>query len=205
MEDRLRDLICGSRILPRGDHSLRILSARELLSCKGEAQRLCRDPEAAGLWRNACILARAYVKGGVQVFSDGEAVLNALSAEEIGAEIAAYRSLAAQVDRSCGDEKRAKELLEALRQEPMERIRWRVLKEFHVLPCEDRAKRMTEGDYLYCALQLLLDREKELESLCPECRNGENRCRKCGKPLTGETGVNAGFDRSRFEELKRHG
>lgn len=205
MEERLRDLICGSRILQRGDHSLRILSARELLSCKGEAEQRCKDPEAVGLWRNACILARAYVKGGMQVFSDGEKVLGALSAEEIGAEMAAYKALASRVDGSCGDEKRTRELLEALRAEPMERIRWRVLKAFHVLPCEDRAKEMTEGDYLYCALQLLLDREKELETLCPDCRNGENRCRICGKALSGETAVNAGFDRSKFEELKYHG
>lgn len=205
MEERLRELICGSRTLSMGDHSLRILSARELLSCKGEAEGLCRDPQTKALWRNACILARAYTRGGVQVFPDGEAVLEALSAEEIGREMAAYRALASRVDGSCGDEKRARALLEDLRREPMERIRWRVLKEFHVLPCEERARSMTEGDYLYCALQLLLDRERELENLCPDCRNGADRCRKCGRPLAGETAVNREFDQMRFEELRRHG
>ena len=205
MDERLRDLICGSRILQRGNHSLRILSAREMLSCKREAEALCRNPEALGLWRNACILARAYCRGGMQVFPDGEAVLEKLSAEEIGREIAAYGEFSARVDVSCREEETAEEILAALRQEPMERIRWRVLRAFHVLPSEERAKTMTEGDYLYCALQLLLDREKAQEGLCPQCRNEEDRCRRCGKPLTGETAVNAGFDPSRFEELKRNG
>ena len=46
-----------------------------------------------------------------------------------------------------------------LRETPVERIRWKVLRAFSVLPTEERAKKMTEGDYLYCAAQLLLDRE----------------------------------------------
>lgn len=203
MDERLRDLICGSRTLKRGDHSLRILSARELLESKGEAEKYCRDPEALGLWRNACILSRAYCRGGGQVFPHGEAVLESLSAEEIGREMEAYRAFSSRVDVSCGEEQRTEELLSALRQEPMERIRWRVLRAFHVLPSEERAKTMTEGDYLYCALQLLLDREKAMEGLCPECRNAQDRCRSCGKPLVWEQ--NTGFDEKRFEELKNHG
>ena len=203
MDERLRDLICGSRSMNRGDHSLRILSARELLESKGEAEKNCRDPEALGLWRNACILSRAYCRGGSRVFPHGEAVLEHLSAEEIGREMEAYRALSSQVDVSCGEEQRAEELLCALRQEPMERIRWRVLRAFCVLPSEERAKTMTEGDYLYCALQLLLDREKTMEGLCPECRGAQDRCRSCGKPLMWEQ--NAGFDEKRFEELKHNG
>lgn len=205
MEERLRDLICGSRTLHRGDHSLRVLSARELLSCKAEAETLCRDPEAMGLWRNACILSRSWEKGSIRVFPNGAAVLDAMSAEEIAGEMAAYSALASRVDVSCGDEKEVNSLLEALRREPMERIRWRVLKAFGVLPSEERAQKMTEGDYLYCALQLLLDRERELERLCPECRDREGRCRVCGKPLTGERATNSGFDLKKFEELKHHG
>lgn len=205
MEERLRDLISGSRTLSRGDHSLRILTARELLAAKAEAENACGDPEALGLWRNACILARAWEQGGMAVFSGGEGVLAALSAETIGREMEAYRAMAARVDVSCGEKDRAEELLEALRQEPMERIRWRVLRAFRVLPSESRARGMTEGDYLYCALQLVLDREKEQEGLCPQCRVQEGRCRSCGRPLAGETAVNSGFDESRFRELRAHG
>ncbi len=65
---------------------------------------------------------------------------------------------------------------------------------------------MKNRDYLWCALNLLLDDEEALEALCPECRSRAERgaCPACGR----ETGVmavekNAGFDEDRFERLKR--
>lgn len=96
-------------------------------------------------------------------------------------------------------------LMAHLRQEPMERIRWHVLRAFGVLPSEPRAREMTEGDYLYCAMQLMLDREEEQAHLCMECRDGADRCRICGKPLPKEMAVNGSFDESRFEELRNYG
>ena len=89
----------------------------------------------------------------------------------------------------------------------MERIRWKVLRAFSVLPSEKRAREMTEGDYLQCALHLLLDREERTEKLCPDCRRRQeaSRCPVCGRETAGELAENPKFDRERFEELKSHG
>ena len=88
---------------------------------------------------------------------------------------------------------------------PEERLRWRVLKAFHVLPGEDRAKRMTQREYLYCILQQWLDEEEKLESLCPACRAQaqEKRCTRCGALLTETDGMeNTAFDMERYRRLK---
>lgn len=53
---------------------------------------------------------------------------------------------------------------------PEERLRWRVLKQFGVLPGEKRARRMTRRELLYCVLQQQLDGEEALSELCPACR-----------------------------------
>ena len=65
---------------------------------------------------------------------------------------------------------------------------------------------MTDRDYLWCALNLALDREEELDRLCPACRERaeEELCPVCGAPR-GERAVNEGFDWERYEELKGGG
>ena len=81
---------------------------------------------------------------------------------------------------------------------------------------------MTDRDYLWCALNLLLDgeealaqhgdyarlisREEALDALCPACRAEarEGRCPVCGAATGGDrTGENAGFDPERFERMRR--
>lgn len=67
---------------------------------------------------------------------------------------------------------------------------------------------MTDGDYLWCLVQLVLDEEEELARLCPACRSEalELRCPACGAPVEeGEGMVNPSFDRERFERMKRGG
>ena len=62
---------------------------------------------------------------------------------------------------------------------------------------------MTDRDYLWCALNLALDGEEELDRLCPECRGraeGEP-CPVCGRERES-FGWNGGFDAARFERLK---
>ena len=88
--------------------------------------------------------------------------------------------------------------------DPGERLRWRVLRQFHALPAEERARAMKGRDYLWCLANTLLDREEELDRLCPACRARalEERCPACGRPGGEE---NASFDLSRFEELKEGG
>jgi len=65
---------------------------------------------------------------------------------------------------------------------------------------------MKDRDYLWCALNLVLDREEELERLCPACRQQaeEERCPVCGESRES-WGFNRGFDLARFEQLKGAG
>lgn len=81
-----------------------------------------------------------------------------------------------------------------------------MLRAFGALPTEARAREMTAGDYLWCAVNLLLDDEETLDQLCPSCRAQamEERCPVCGTPTGGDvTGENPAFDRARFEALRR--
>ena len=78
-----------------------------------------------------------------------------------------------------------------------------MLRLFGALPTEERAKKMTDRDYLWCALNLALDQEEELDRLCPDCRRRveEEQCQVCGAPR-GSWTVNTGFDWARYQELK---
>lgn len=62
---------------------------------------------------------------------------------------------------------------------------------------------MKDRDYLWCALNLVLDREEELDRLCPQCRQKaeEEVCPACGQSRES-WGRNDGFDWARFERLK---
>ena len=65
---------------------------------------------------------------------------------------------------------------------------------------------MTHRDYLWCALNLMLDDEEALEALCPACRAEaqEARCPVCGALTGGDwAGVNQSFDEERFQRLRR--
>ena len=65
---------------------------------------------------------------------------------------------------------------------------------------------MTHRDYLWCALNLILDGEEELNRLCPACRAEaeENRCPVCGAAVS-DCGENQFFDEKRFLELRGEG
>ncbi len=65
---------------------------------------------------------------------------------------------------------------------------------------------MTDREILWCAVNLMLDDEQELEQLCPSCRSRamEERCLACGAPVSsGEGMVNTAFDEGRFLSMKR--
>lgn len=67
---------------------------------------------------------------------------------------------------------------------------------------------MTGRDYLWCALNLLLDAEEAAARLCPACRAEAERetCPVCGRE-TGEVirEENSAFDWARYEKLKEGG
>lgn len=81
-----------------------------------------------------------------------------------------------------------------------------MLREFHALPTEERAREMKGRDYLWCLTNMLLDREEELERLCPSCRARalEGRCPSCGTPEKDwdEHMDNPAFAWERFVQLK---
>lgn len=81
-----------------------------------------------------------------------------------------------------------------------------MLRSFSALPTEKRAREMKDREFLWCALNLMLDDEEELAGLCPTCRDKamEERCAGCGAPLAAWDGaVNEQFDLARFERMKR--
>lgn len=70
-----------------GGWVMRPLPALELLRARREAAGLAKDRRERALCANACLLSRVLEdeESGAPVFSDGEAVLAGLTAEEIGA------------------------------------------------------------------------------------------------------------------------
>ena len=81
-----------------------------------------------------------------------------------------------------------------------------MLRAFGALPGEQRVQEMTDRDYLWCVLNLMLDEEELLDRLCPQCRMEleQERCPICGDRLDHwAMGQNDGFDWERFESLRR--
>ena len=171
----------------------------DLALARREAEELGQGEDKA-LWDNACLVARALRRRGKRVYLSGEGVVEALSPARI-------EELARRWAQGAGRQGYAiqdlKEELEAL---PWQRLRWRVLRQFGALPTEERAREMTDGDYLWCAVNLLLDEEEEAARLCPVCREEaqKERCPVCGRE-TGQVsrGENPAFDWERFARMKR--
>lgn len=207
MQGKLLTMTAGSRSLPRQGFQLRLLSARELLEAKAEGEALGDDTGSAGLRHNAAVLSRAAVQGKRRLFDSAGAVLEGWSAEKIADEMSAYRSFSSVREPDWSDEELVERLRKELGQDWEDRLRWKVLRYMGVLPSEQRAREMSRNDYLYCAMEMMLDREEQLEGLCPDCRSRmeEWRCRCCGKTMAGEQGENPEFDWERFEEMKQGG
>lgn len=191
---------------------LRLLSALELLQARREAAELAEGERERALCSNACLLSRALetTQDKAPVFADGRAVLAGLTAQEIGALAARWSQLSRECDPGLDLPEAALEKVKGeLAGDPAGRLRWRVLRQFHALPTEGRARDMKERDYLWCLANALIDREEALERLCPDCRARamEERCPVCGAEAAGwgERIVNPAFDMERFEALKGGG
>lgn len=188
---------------------LRLLSALEVLQARREGLELATAGREQALCSNACLLARALERSEDQsaVFADGRAVLAGLTVEEIAALSARWSAFSRENDPGLDlSEEELEQVKKGLDSDAGERLRWRVLRQFHVLPAEARAKAMKGRDYLWCLANTLLDREEELGQLCPDCRARamEERCTACGRLRTewGESMRNAAFDADRFEALR---
>ncbi|MEG0756646.1 MAG: hypothetical protein RR450_09625 [Oscillospiraceae bacterium] len=189
------------------DWSFQTLPPWRIWEAKREAEAMEKGQTDRGACANACLLARCMQKGEKQYFANGTEVLLLLSHKEIEQLSARYADFNRRVNPGPeAENQRVEGLKIGLSAAGPARLRWRVLRSFGVLPSEERGKSMTERDYLYCALNLLLDDEEELAALCPTCRRKaeEARCPACGTPTMGTAGaVNASFDTARYERLKR--
>ena len=186
---------------------LRLLSALEALQARREGRELAGDGRERALCSNACLLARALerTEDRKPVFSSGREVLAGLTVAEIAALSARWAAFARESDPGLElSSPQLEELKGGLREDSGERLRWRVLRQFHALPSEDRARAMKGRDYLWCLANGILDREEALEGLCPACRSRalEEHCALCGQPAPQWGAENAAFDLGRFMQLK---
>lgn len=185
---------------------LELPTAGAVLRARAEASLLESEHGQQAVIRNACLLAQTLTDGRSPLYSSGRKVLEDLTPVEIEALSEEYRLLLEVTPPSpASPAKKAEDYKDSLKKDPEGRLRWKVMRAFHALPTEDRVRRMTPEDYLYCALNLILDREEVREGLCPRCREEqESRCPCCGSPLAEWSGgENPGFDGSRFAALGR--
>ncbi len=197
----------GAVSRPLGDgRELRILPCQAVLEAKREALELEQEGVDGALSANACLVARAVVRAGKPVYPHGRAVLEALGEEEIEGLAAKWAAFDRACDPGLGTGRaRVEELKGQLERLPQERLKWKVLRAFGALPTEARVRRMTGRDYLWCALQMLLDQEEEAARLCPGCRaeTERERCPVCGRQVSAVAcGENAGFDLERYERMR---
>ena len=121
-----------------------VVPAFAVLQARREALDACGDDaQALGIWMNVCLLARAIYRDGARAFSGGEALMRAASAEQIERWTEDYAALCREENPACSEEN-AQKAMQALSQEDYERLKWRVLRAFGVLPGEARARRMTD-------------------------------------------------------------
>lgn len=137
---------------------LQEMTAREFLEAQADAEQLCtrEKGENRALCRNAALVAGALRKKGKPVFADGGTVLKKLRPRQIEQLAGEYAQLAGGWDWQAGEK--------SLEKADFERLKWQVCRAFGILPTEERAERMTDFDYLFCALNLLLDREEGRET-----------------------------------------
>ena len=197
-------------LLPlEGGRALRLLTETEEMQVRREAMELAVNEMELPLCSTACLVAQALVCEGERVYADGRAVLDGLEEEEIEALAGRWAEFRRENGVGLGlGEARLERLKAGLAARPRQRLKWRVLKAFGALPTEQRVREMTEEDYLWCAVHLLLDEEEAEAALCPSCRAklDETRCPVCGQETASMVREeNAGFDWARYARLKEGG
>lgn len=94
----------GRLALGKG-YSLRLLSAQEVLEARREAVDLAKEGREQALCANACLLARALMKGRRQVYPSGRAALEALTVEQVQDLAGRWAAFSREEDPGLGTEK----------------------------------------------------------------------------------------------------
>lgn len=91
-----------------------------------------------------------------------------------------------------------------LENNPYERLIWRVLSRFQILPTDPAAQQMKERDFVWCLANMALDEEQMLARLCDDCRSRAESglCPSCGS-VQSQGEVNAGFDMEIFDRMRK--
>ena len=92
MERMLMGFLAGGGVERLGACEIRLLTARQLLEARQEAEIMEGPPESRGLRSNACLLSRSLYRDGVRVFYHGKELLEAWSAEDIGRAMERYEA-----------------------------------------------------------------------------------------------------------------
>lgn len=171
----------------RKKYDLRMISAWDAMDAAREAAGHDDSP----LWRNACVLARALYRGRKRVFSSGQDVMKSLPGQTVACWMRAYHTLCRAQVAAWQEQK------DALARDAWGRLKWKAMRAMGRMD-------LTDGQSLYCVLQMILDDEERLKQLCPDCKAEllREKCPVCGAV---QYGVNPNFDENRFEELKKHG
>ena len=152
---------------------MRLLTAQESLVCRAQAKELAvylqsidrelPDQDAQAVAFNACLCAHCLTgRRHRPVYESGRDALSALTLDELAYGASLYAQLKKQTlgfSQLDGDALDA--LMSELAQSPFERIRWQVLRGLQKLPCDPVVQRMSEGDYIYCYAQMLLDGQED--------------------------------------------
>lgn len=178
MDEILRKFL-GERVVavPQLNAELRLLPSADSMRavCRLEDMESRGAPGAAFEFL-AQIVSMALYRDGSRVFSCAYELKDSLE-EELIVELAGmYLKMMDDVS----DVEKLTRLKNSLKNCPGERFRWRIMRELGVLPTA--ARDMTDRDYIYCGLNLLLDDEER---------------------STAVGAVNPGFDENRFAAMKR--
>lgn len=148
---------------------LRLLSVYDSLVCDSISTKLnekliedgINSEVSKSVAENACLAYMClYDRRNKRIFESGLDAANSLTAEEllkVAEEYVRVRDSFLNFNNL-----NAKSILELKKKldTPRQRIRWKVLKEFNVLPTSKEAKEMCDGDYLYCYINMMLDDEE---------------------------------------------
>lgn len=151
------------------EFEIRLISAYDAAVCVTRARELEKRlaaksvADSATLAHNACLTAMCLYDGFGRVFESGDEALLRLTAEELAHIVSRYAALRLgdfDIDSVTPDE--MERLRQSMAQSPLNRIRWKVQKAFCRLPSDHALQRMTDGQYLYCYLNLLIDEAQDV-------------------------------------------